>query len=153
MVNWSGDVAVLWGQLSAAGKPSDCILCQRSKWQLYECQHCMKDVVQSRIQSFPKMCSEKAQEGTISCQVTQAFWEKSQFFCWFSVLVRPLNTECNFLKWCVCVFIAFWNFTSLCQPLCEPPSNRTHHLNSTAAKIPDFMVTCMENTGDCFPQL
>lgn len=112
----------------------------------------MKDVVQSRIQSFPKTCSEKAQEGT-SCQVTQAFRENSQFFSWSSVLVRPLNTKCNFIKLCDCVFIAFWNFGSLCQSLCEPQSNRTHHLSSTAVKIPGFLVMCVENTGDCFPQL
>lgn len=110
----------------------------------------MKDVVQSRIQSFPKTCSEKAQEGTMHCQVTQGFWENN--FCWSSVLVRPLNTDHNFLKLFVCLFTAFWNFTSLCQSLCEPQRIRTHHLRSTAGKIP-ILVMCLKNTEEYFPQI
>ena len=112
----------------------------------------MKDVVQSRIQSFPKTCSEKAQEGTMRCQVTQAFWENNSNFCWSSVLVRPLTTDHNFLKLRLCLFTAFWNFTSVCQSLREPQSIRTHHLRSTAGQIP-LLVMCLENTEEYFPPM
>lgn len=35
MVNWSRGVAVFWGHLATAEKPSHCVLCLCSKWQLY----------------------------------------------------------------------------------------------------------------------
>lgn len=66
---------------------------------------------------LPKTCSEKAQEGTMHCQVTQAFWENNYNFCWSSVLVRPLNTDWHFLKLC----LSFYSLLKLHKCLSAPP--------------------------------